>query len=47
MMVKQAELHPAPTQHHVPRVDLLVMIYYAWANREPGRMQVWVRKAPR
>ncbi len=27
-------------------VELLAIPYYAWANREPGRMQVWLRRAP-
>lgn len=27
-------------------VELVAIPYYAWANREPGRMQVWLRRSP-
>jgi DUF1680 family protein len=28
------------------RVDLTAIPYYAWANREPGAMRVWIPRAP-
>jgi DUF1680 family protein len=34
---------PHPVREPQP-VELLAVPYYAWANREAGRMQVWVRK---
>ena len=34
---------PHPARESQP-VDLLAVPYYAWANREAGRMQVWVRE---
>lgn len=27
--------------------DLTFIPYYAWANRRPGEMAVWIRDAPR
>ena len=27
-------------------VDLAAIPYYAWANREPGPMQVWLPRLP-
>jgi len=33
---------------HVPAtepVELCAIPYYAWANREPGEMQVWMRRS--
>ena len=26
-------------------VELCAVPYYAWANREPGEMQVWIRRS--
>ena len=40
-LYRTAEPHPA---HESQPVDLLAVPYYAWANREAGRMLVWVRK---
>ena len=28
-------------------VELTAIPYYAWANREPGAMRVWIPRAPR
>ena len=39
-LYRTAEPHPARASQ---RVGLLAVPYYAWANREPGRMMVWVR----
>ncbi len=33
-------------QHEVSAIDLTMIPYYAWANREPGRMRVWLPRAP-
>uniref|UniRef100_A0A831T9Q5 Non-reducing end beta-L-arabinofuranosidase-like GH127 C-terminal domain-containing protein n=1 Tax=Thermorudis peleae TaxID=1382356 RepID=A0A831T9Q5_9BACT len=27
-------------------IELVAIPYYAWANREPGRMLVWLRRSP-
>lgn len=35
---------PAPADQPV---DITAIPYYAWANREPGRMQVWLRQSER
>ncbi len=32
----------APTSE---TVELRAIPYYAWANREPGEMQVWMRRS--
>ena len=41
----------APHENETPRdfepVELCAIPYYAWANREPGAMQVWIPLAPK
>lgn len=34
---------PRPERPSARRIALTAIPYYAWANREPGRMQVWIR----
>ena len=35
---------PAPAPRR--RVELTAIPYYAWANREPGAMRVWIPRGP-
>ena len=37
---------PSPAADPGAAVPLTAIPYYAWANREPGAMQVWVRSEP-
>jgi hypothetical protein len=35
-----------PGPPSIERFPLVAVPYYAWANREPGPMAVWIREAP-
>ena len=39
--------HETKTRRNFKPVELFAVPYYAWANREPGAMQVWIPLAPK
>jgi hypothetical protein len=42
-LYRDAGSAPAPSRRRVP---LTAIPYYAWANREPGAMRVWIPRGP-